>query len=156
LRLPIELAALHPLIAQVRSLPAVFFLTSEVANALEVSPTTIRRLARTHPELAGSQVASYGRMRIPLYDDADVDRVAAHLRSHPNRRGRPRQWSDQERGERRSAHSAAGYHRRRAAVLAIRGDVDTAAFEAEIAVNVAASMKAQARTRADLSRGSRR
>ena len=115
--MPIHIATVNPLVARVRALPGVFYLTSEVADALDTSAATLRRLALAHTDLAPSSTTFYGRLRVDLYNDADVYRLHSHLAAHQSRRGRPRLWTDQERRERRNAYSAAGYHRRRAARL---------------------------------------
>ena len=122
--LTIEIPAISPLIAYVRGLPGSFYLKGEVADALDVAPNTLRRLAVRDPERLGpSREVFYGRIRVALYDQNTVDVLHAYLRAHRSRRGRPRLWDDQQRRARRNTHGAAGYYRRRAVVLQQSGDV---------------------------------
>jgi hypothetical protein len=45
--MPIHITEVNPLVAHVRALPGVNYLTSEVADALGTSLATLRRLAAT-------------------------------------------------------------------------------------------------------------
>ena len=109
-----------------RALPGIWYLHSEVADALGVSPATVRRLARRAPSLQPSAVLQRGSVGVRLYDQATVDALAEQLAANGSRRGRPRLWDNQQRKRRRALHSAAGYYRRRAALLLARGDPDGA------------------------------
>lgn len=102
------------------------YVTSEVADALAVSPNTLRRLAHSDASLGPVAVAMYGAVSIGLYDDASVVRVGAHLAARSHRRGRQRRWDDESRRRRRAAHTAAGYYRRRARDLAEQGRLEDA------------------------------
>lgn len=110
----------------VRSLPGIWYLRSEVADALGVSPATVRRLSSRAPSLQPSAVLQRGSVGVSLYDQAAVDALGERLAATASRRGRPRLWDDQQRRRRRALHSAAGYYRRRAALLKARGDLDSA------------------------------
>ncbi len=120
--LPIRLAPVPSIVARARALHGENFLRREVADALDVSATTLRRLAGKIVLLAPDSTISYGTLTVPVYDLATVARLHAHLAEHRPPRGRPRLWSDAERSARRAAHSAAGYRHRRAALLHARGD----------------------------------
>jgi hypothetical protein len=144
------LGPVHALVAYIRALPGSWYLTSDVADAVGTSAATLRRLARTRDNLAPSHVTTYGRVRVDLYNDTDVERIAAYLRDHKSERGRPRVWTDAERRQRRIAHSAAGYHRRRAAMLASRGRLAEAASEGRRAALLAAHIREQVHERSEL------
>jgi hypothetical protein len=121
--LTVHIPTVPRVVAQVRMLPGEFFLRAEVADALAVSPATLRRLARTAPgALAPSAVLKYGDLLIPVYNAAAIARLHAHLAAHRSPRGRRRLWTDAERCERRAAYSALGHRRRRAALLRDGGD----------------------------------
>jgi len=138
-----HLPAVNPLVAHVRALPGIFYLTSEVADALDTSPSTLRRLAAAHPDLAPTDATFYGRLRVELYDDATVHRLHDHLTTHPASRGRPRLWNDAERRARRAGHSSAGHYRRRAMLLTDRGDTESAAHATRQAQHRAAELRNQ-------------
>src|SRR5690242_20510427 len=98
-------------------MPGDLFLRSEVADALNVSSSTLSRLAHSDTKghgvggrnaLGPTMFVGHGSLRVPLYDGAAVDRLAAHIAGYRSRRGRPRLWSDEERSRRRAAHSAVG------------------------------------------------
>ncbi len=110
------------IVAQVRSMPGEFFLRAEVADALDVSSATLRRLATRSTLLVPTTSVMTGMLAVPVYDAETVARLHAHLAEHRSPRGRPRLWSDAERSARRAAHSTAGYRRRRAVALRERGD----------------------------------
>ena len=60
-------------VREVRSLPGIWYLRSEVADALGVSPATLRRLGGRAPTLGPSAVLRRGSVGVPLYDQAAVD-----------------------------------------------------------------------------------
>ena len=117
-----------PVVAFARSEDEVYYLCSEVAAGLGVSPTMLRRLAREDPqELAPSSGAAFGANRVALYRMEDVVRIRKDLLTRwpdhddgrPRRRpGRPRLWSDGERRDRQRRHRAACYWRTRSRDLA--------------------------------------
>jgi hypothetical protein len=52
----------------------------EVADALDVLATTLRRVARDHPDALGpSYGAWFGRMPVSLYVMDDIDRLQATI-----------------------------------------------------------------------------
>lgn len=106
----------------VRRLDGVYFLRGEVADALRVSTSTIRRLAVHDVLLAPTAIVLNGTTAIAVYDLATIERLSAHLGEHRSRAGRPRLWSDTERRDRRAAYSALGHRRRRAEALCRAGD----------------------------------
>lgn len=115
-------SAVAPVVRAVRRVPCESYLCSEVADALEVSPATIRRLSRAVPLLAEPPAEmTIGAVRVPIYDAATVDRIREYLAQRPDRGGRPRLWDDSTRRARRAAFSAAGYRRRRAQQLRLHG-----------------------------------
>jgi hypothetical protein len=121
--LTITIPPVPRVVAHVRNMPGDFFLRAEVADALAVSPATLRRLALTDTMTLGpSAMVTYGTLLVPAYNAAAIARLHAYLAAHRSARGRPRLWTDTERRARRAAHSAAGYRRRRAAALRDRGD----------------------------------
>jgi hypothetical protein len=118
-----RIATVPNVVAEIRSLRGDFYLRREVADALDVSPATLRRLAIAEPTLLGpSAVLMWGRLSVPVYDPGAVSRLHTHLARYRSHCGRRRLWTDDERRARRTAHSAAGYRRRRAATLIDRGD----------------------------------
>lgn len=108
----IVLDAIPPIVAHVRALPGTYMMTTEVADALDVSANTLRRLATRTAELGPSHETYYGRIRVALYDRTTVNRLHAHLADHRSPRGRPRLWDDEQRAERRRTQSRASYRRR--------------------------------------------
>lgn len=141
---------LNPTIAHVRSLDGEFYLCTEVADALGISPATLRRRAARDPDrLRPSRVTRFGATTLALYDLDDVNRLAAdvQLTVAGSRRGRPRLWDDHERRTRRRAHSAASYQRRRARTLTARGDTSSAAAASELAHATATSLAEQRQRR---------
>jgi hypothetical protein len=141
---------LNPTIAHVRELDGSFFMWAETANALGVSPVTLRRLAAENPAAWGpSHIAYFHGVPLRLYDPARVQRLHEEItrRRQGEVRGRPRLWDDQQRAARRAAHSAAGYRRRRARALAARGDTSAAAAAGQQAGLITAGLAAQLRDR---------
>jgi hypothetical protein len=116
------IAPIPTVIAAVRALPGEHFLCHEVADVLEVSPATLRRLSGSESMTLGP-TANFvaGGKTVAVYDLAAVDRLFAYLSQHRSAAGRPRLWSDSERRARRLAYNTAGYRRRRAASLHERG-----------------------------------
>jgi hypothetical protein len=146
--LTVIIPALPRVVALVRSLPGESFLRAEAADALGTSPATLRRLAGKSAALGPSGTVTYGRLTVPVYDAATVERLHAHLAEHRSPRGRRRLWTDEERRARRAAHCAAGYRRRRAAVLRERGDHTGAARFLRDADGVAAALRTDYSARA--------
>lgn len=110
----------------VRGLPEIFYLTSEVAEVLELSPATIRRFGHRDPSLAPGYETWFGRIRVDLYNPATLDRLVEYVDQRCENRGRRRQWDEDTRRARRAAHCSAGYYRRRAAKLSAQGDLPNA------------------------------
>src|SRR5664279_4004969 len=118
----IDISAIPPLVRHVRSLDGDLYLCREVADALDLSPSTVRRFGARDPDRLGPSHETYfGRVLVYLYDAATVERLHAHLAEHRSASGQPRLWSDAERRTRRAAHNRAAYRRRRAVVLEERG-----------------------------------
>src|SRR5664279_3927372 len=118
-----QIAAIPPLVAQVRALTGQFFLCNEAADALGISAATVRRLRDLDPDRLGPTAEIYnGCVRVDLYDEAALRRLHEHLAWRRNPQGRTRLWTDDERRFRRAAHCAAGYRRRLAGELRDRGD----------------------------------
>lgn len=125
----------------VRRLDGEHFLCREVADALDVSTATIRRLG-ARKVLAPTTIVFNGTMAVPVYDMATVERLSAHLAQHRSGAGRPRLWSDAERRVRRAAYNALGYRRRRAAALRKSGDHCAADRVQQEADRLAAQLRA--------------
>jgi len=152
--LTVHLPAVPQVVAQVRMLPGDFFLRAEVADALAVSPATLRRLACTETTTLGpSDMVSSGSLLVPVYDASAIARLHLHLAAHRSPRGRRRLWTDAERHERRAAYSALGYRRRRAAALRARGDHPAADQVQREADRLAAQLHAAHDHRSGLSTG---
>lgn len=137
---------LSPTIAHVRRLDGEFFLCTEVADALGVSPATLRRLAGRNPGgLGPTHISELATRELALYDMARVSDLAQETSRTVRgaRRGRPRLWDDAERRSRRRAYSAMGYQRRRARVLDARGDCVAAAEAVDRAANLGAATAEQ-------------
>lgn len=148
----VEISAIPPLVARVRALAGELYLCREVADALGVSPATLRRLGDLDPDRLGpSHETYYGRVHVLLYDQAAVDRLHGHLAQHRSSRGRPRLWDDQERRMRRAGHSSVGYRRRRSVALHGQGDHREADAVAHRAEALSESLRSRhARRTADL------
>ncbi len=145
--------AIPATVAHVRRLPGGLFLCVEVADALGVSPATVRRLGeRDHDGLGPTHETCFGRMRLLLYDGDAVQRLHDHLGQHRAACGQPRLWNEGERRSRRAAHSAAGYRRRRAAQLRARGDEDGAARVGAHAHRLVTALRAEHAARVQLTR----
>jgi hypothetical protein len=122
----IAIPAIPHIVERVRALSGEFYLRAEVADALGISPSTLRRIAARIVPLGPSGTITAGTLTVPVYNTAAIARLHAHLAEQRSRRGRPRLWTDEERRARRAAHAAAGYRRRRAAELRDRADHDGA------------------------------
>lgn len=109
-------------IATVRALPGEHYLCHEVADALDVSAATLRRLGRREPvKLGPTTTIVAGGKPVAVFDMAAVERIAAHLEQGRSAAGRPRLWTDTERRLRRMSYNGAGYLRRRAETLRAQG-----------------------------------
>ncbi len=141
-------SSISALVGHVRSLPGPYYLCREVADALDVSAATLRRLAIRDPGLLGPthEVGFHGR-RVLLYDEDGLERIHRHLAAHRSGRGRRRVWSDEERRARRAAHCAVGCRRRRAVQLRARGDEAAAAHMMRAAERLAGELRAAAAAR---------
>lgn len=120
--LVIEISKLPKVVAHVRGLPGEMYLRREVADALNVSASTVSRLASKVLTLAPTSYVINGTLTIPVYDIAVVGRLQTYLAEHRCLRGRRRLWTDKERVTRQAAYSAMGYRRRRALELRERGE----------------------------------
>jgi hypothetical protein len=123
----VVLPRIAPIVAFVRSLDEEVYLGSEVAPALGISATTLRRLTRTDEQLGPSLQVAYGSRTIGLYSMRDVDHLRSvlitrwpdHPDGRPRRRpGSARRWSDAERRDRHRALRRASYYRSRGRRLA--------------------------------------
>lgn len=147
-----------PIVLLARRLYPDMYLCSEVADALEVSPATLRRLARLDPRAVGPTLVTRVRgVSLWLYDMQRVEILARELAAKraPGgcRVGRPRLWEPAVRRQRRSQHSAASYYRRRAAILSDRGDVVAAAFAEQRAREISEVLRSELRLRNCLIKG---
>lgn len=134
---------LAPLVALVRSFDAELYRGVEVADALDTSTSTLRRLGLANWESLGpSQVEEVRGVRVWLYDMNRIEALAAHLASRPTRGGRPRVWDDQQRRVRRARHCAASYRRRRARELSAVQGLDGATGAQSRAEQLAAELDA--------------
>jgi hypothetical protein len=142
--MPVTLPAIPPIVRHVRDLDGNLFLVREVANALGISPATVRRVAEIRPDLRPSAITMFGDMLVPLFTLEDLtrlDRYVAERRASlaaARRRsaGRPRLWSDSERRARRARHCAASYRRRCARALTEAGDLAAAQAAARAAAEI--------------------
>jgi len=90
LEVTVQIAAIPPLVAHVRALPGDVYLRREVADALDVSPATLDRLAELDRDLLGpTHETYYGVGR-----GSDPDRV----RRRPRRRPRGDRLPAEDRG----------------------------------------------------------
>jgi hypothetical protein len=149
----IKIAPMPAAVRFVRSLDGGYYLCTEVADALDVSAATLRRLARDHPDTLGpSYSARFGRMPVSLYVMDDIDRLQAHFdrrwcdrdgSSARDRPGRPRLWSDAERRDRRARYCAVAYRNRRATELAAVGNHAAAAHARRAAATIQKALAAE-------------
>lgn len=116
-------SSLAALVVAVRLLDADLYRKVEVADALDTSTSTLRRLGLSDWQTLGpSRVELLLGVQVWLYDMGRIEVLAAHLGSHRVQRGRPRLWDDEQRRIRRAQHCAASYSRRRARELSARRD----------------------------------
>jgi hypothetical protein len=149
----VTIAPIPAVVAFVRGLDGAYYLCTEVAGALGVSTSTLRRLARDHPDTLGPSCTGwFGRMPVSLYVMDDIDRLQAHLDqrwpdrdggSFRDRPGRPRLWSDAERRDRRARYCAVAYRSRRATELAAVGNHAAAARARRVAAEVQEALAAE-------------
>ena len=140
-------------VEKVRRLPGELFTCTEVANAVQISPATLRRLSRADPDVFGpNRVEIVGGLQVWLFDLGTVERVHRHraerIADGPSVRGRPRLWDDAERARRRAAHSAASYQRRRARSLRAQAAPAAAAEAQQRAERLTAALRAEHAERA--------
>src|ERR1700753_1406778 len=102
-------ASIAPLVALVRVHHPDLYRCVEVADALNTSPATLRRLARADWKLWGpTRGAPVRGLEVCLYDMDRVESLAYYLETHSRngtRGGRPQRWGPDERRARRARHS---------------------------------------------------
>lgn len=114
---------MDPATRLVRSLPGNYHKLAEAAEILGVSDTTLRTLiaeAGTTGEKAGapSKYVMYGKNKIYLYSDEDIERIRALLAERREIRpfdaavtGRPRVYTQEEAAVRKKHNARAWYYR---------------------------------------------
>lgn len=106
----------------VRSLPGEYFMTREAAAMLGVPRRRLDEYVASYPdELGPSFCTFFGKLKIYLYTQEDIERIRAHLTNvrrvfpprTPGAGGRPRKWTDEERKERQRLYAKRHYYHRR-------------------------------------------
>lgn len=118
----------------VRQLPGDWYKLSEAAELIGVSHSTLRKLISDDREgLVPGHFAMFGKNRIYLYSDDDIERLRKHFESReiiyrhdgPVRRaGRPAIYSKDERKARARLRSRVWYWRNRVKLLKEQGRTD--------------------------------
>lgn len=135
--MPARKGAMSPIIRHIRSLPdGPYYTVREAAPQVGTTVVTLRHLMNTQSDKYGAHaLVPFGRMRIPVFNDATVRRARENLdivrAGRPDRlrglRGRPRMWMAIEADERAKLSSRASYLKRRSGVLLELGQNEAAA-----------------------------
>ena len=127
-----ETRTVDPATRFVRALPGDYFMLREAAQACGVSQFTLRKfIADDVPECTPSKYTMFGRVKIYLYTDEDIDSIKEYL-SHlvqvfdhngPAKKvGRPPKYLQPERHTRDKLHSRKWYWNNRVKILVGKGD----------------------------------
>lgn len=129
---------ISPTIRFVRSLPGEYYMVSEAAKMLGLSPHTLRQYV-SDPALSPTKCANFGKIRIYLYTMEDIDRIKAELderrkvvdyngERHGRPSGRPRQFTEYEAAQRKKMYAKRYYYQKRAEQLIAQGREEDASI----------------------------
>lgn len=125
---------LDPSTRFVRSLDGNYFMVREAAEILKVKHTLLRTLLKDDPDLGPSFCAYFGKVKIYLYTQEDIERIGKYLvdrrKVYKNTStsgkypGRPQKWTPEQRKYRQRLYTKNLYYKKRLASQ-IEHDLDT-------------------------------
>jgi|694.fasta_scaffold04974_32 DNA-binding transcriptional MerR regulator len=120
-----------PTVRFVRSLPGEYYMVSEAAKMIGVSPHTLRQYV-SDPNLSPTKCANFGKVRIYLYTMEDIQKIQNELNERrkvvdfngermgkPS--GRPSKFSKEEAAHRKRLYAQRYYYTKRAHKLRSEG-----------------------------------